>query len=105
MKETLEPKKKFTWKLLKITRRDIIAIEVLPAALVTFLCYVSYGVMLTLIPDWTTNLGIANKGLFFIVFTISSLIIRFIGGKASDKYGRTVVITLGLIFLHILKIS
>ncbi|WP_456867400.1 MFS transporter [Galbibacter sp. BG1] len=101
MKETLEPKKKFTWKLLKITRRDIIAIEVLPAALVTFLCYVSYGVMLTLIPDWTTNLGIANKGLFFIVFTISSLIIRFIGGKASDKYGRTVVITLGLIVLAI----
>ncbi|MCF8715285.1 MFS transporter [Joostella atrarenae] len=101
MKETLSPKKKFTWSLLKISRRDIIAIEVLPAGLVTFLCYASYGVMLTLIPDWTTHIGIANKGLFFIVFTISSLLIRFIAGKASDKYGRTVVITLGLVVLSV----
>ncbi|MCM5663451.1 MFS transporter [Galbibacter mesophilus] len=101
MPETLQPKKKFSWSLLKITRRDIIALEVMPAAIVTFLFYSSLGVILTLIPDWTAHLGIANKGLFFIVFTIASLVVRFLSGKASDKYGRTVIIKLGLIILAI----
>ncbi|MEL4307547.1 MFS transporter [Joostella sp. CR20] len=101
MKETLSPKKKFTWSLLKISRNDIFAMEVLPSAIVTFLCYFSYGVMLTLIPDWTSHLGIVNKGLFFIVFTIASLLVRFFAGKASDVYGRTIVITIGLVVLAI----
>ncbi|QLE03157.1 MFS transporter [Galbibacter sp. BG1] len=101
MKETLEPRKKFKWSLLKISRRDIIALEVLPAAIVTFLFYTSLGVILTLIPDWTASLGIANKGLFFIVFTISSLLVRFLSGKASDRYGRTVLIKIGLLVLAV----
>jgi hypothetical protein len=45
----------------------------------------AYGVILTLIPDWSHHLGIANKGLFFMVFTVTSLLIRFGAGKASDK--------------------
>ncbi|MDG3583429.1 MFS transporter [Galbibacter pacificus] len=101
MKETLEPKRKFSWSLLKISRRDIIAVEVFPAAILTFLCYISYGIILTLIPDWTTHLDIQNKGMFFIVFTVSSLLVRFIAGKASDKYGRTSLIFIGLIVLAI----
>ncbi|MFY0482972.1 MFS transporter [Flavobacterium sp. PLA-1-15] len=101
MKETLKQKQRFSISLLKISRKDIIAIEVLPAALITFLSYIAYGTILTLIPDWTQHLGISNKGLFFIVFTISSLLIRFLAGRASDKYGRTRVITVGLFLLVI----
>ncbi|ETN94484.1 Predicted arabinose efflux permease, MFS family [Zhouia amylolytica] len=99
MKETLESKQKFKWNLLQIQRSDIIAFEVLPAAFVVLLVYVSFGVILTLIPDWTAHLGIANKGMFFIVFTVSSLLIRFIAGKASDTYGRKILIIIGLVFL------
>jgi len=99
MKETLVVKQKFSPSLLKISRRDIIAPEVLPAAIVTFLSYVSYGAMLTLIPDWTAHLGIANKGMFFMVFTVASLLVRFGAGRASDLYGRTRVITIGLAIL------
>lgn len=101
MKETLAVKQKFSWAILKLTKNDIIAAEVLPAAIVTFLSYVAYGVILTLIPDWSQHLGIANKGLFFMVFTIASLLIRFVAGKASDKYGRIRVIKIGLVLLAI----
>lgn len=101
MKETLKYKQRFSFHILKISRKDIIAVEVLPAGIVTFLSYVSYGVILTLIPDWSDHLGIANKGLFFMVFTITSVLIRFVAGKASDKYGRLKLINIGLIFLII----
>jgi MFS family permease len=99
MKETLAVRQKFSLRLLKISRKDIIAPEVLPAAVVTFLSYIAYGAILTLIPDWTEHLGIANKGMFFMVFTLSSLLIRFVAGRASDRYGRTKVITIGLVLL------
>ena len=36
-----------------------------------------------------------------MVFTITSLLIRFVAGKASDRYGRIHVIKLGLILLVI----
>lgn len=99
MKETLKHKHLFSLHVLKISRKDIIAKEVLPAAIVTFLSYMAYGVILTLIPDWSHHLGIANKGLFFMVFTVTSLLIRFGAGKASDKYGRLKPMGIGLAIL------
>ncbi len=99
MKETLQNKQKFTFGLLKISKQDIFAKEALPAALITFLSYVAYGSILTLIPDWTEHLGFQNKGVFFIVFTISSMMVRFFAGKISDQKGRVLVIKLGLVLL------
>ncbi|AMR33082.1 MFS transporter [Mucilaginibacter sp. PAMC 26640] len=99
MKETLKVREKLNLDMFKISRKDIIAIEVLPAAIVTLLSYVSYGAILTLIPDWSHHLGIGNKGLFFMVFTIASLVIRFVAGKISDQYGRLVIIKTGLVIL------
>lgn len=101
MTETLKNKQPFRMSMLKISRKDIIAIEVLPAGIVTFLSYMAYGCILTLIPDWSQHLGIANKGMFFMVFTLSSLVIRFVAGKASDRYGRTDVLKTGLVVLII----
>ncbi|WP_282629506.1 MFS transporter [Empedobacter sedimenti] len=101
MKETLQNKQKFSFGLLKISKQDIFAKEALPAALITFLSYVAYGSILTLIPDWTEHLGFQNKGVFFIVFTISSMMVRFFAGKLSDQKGRVLVIKLGLVLLII----
>ena len=101
MTETLKNKQPFRMSMLKISRKDIIAIEVLPAGIVTFLSYMAYGCILTLIPDWSQHLGIANKGMFFMVFTLSSLVIRFVAGRASDRYGRTDVLKAGLVVLII----
>ena len=99
--ETLERKQAFSWKLLRLKRSDILAKEAFPPALVTFFAYLGFGMMLTLIPDWSSHLGFQNKGSFFIVFTVSSLVIRIFAGKVSDKYGREPLVIMGLILLII----
>ena len=99
VKETLEDKQQFKLQTLKISKSDILAKEALPAAYITFFAYLGFGVMLTLIPDWSDHLGVVNKGTFFIVFTIASLFVRLIAGKISDVYGRQIVIINGLVLL------
>ena len=101
MKESLQDKHKFSFSLLKIKRKDIVEWRVIPAALITLLSYVSYGVILTVIGDWSKYLGTNNKGLFFMVFTLTSLLIRFVAGKASDQYGRTVILKVSLVMLSV----
>jgi MFS family permease len=99
MKETIETKEKFKFSLLKLNRRELIEFRVLPGALITFLSYLSYGTILTVISDWGSHLGIVNKGLFFMVFTVSSLLIRFLSGKLSDRIGRLKIIKSSLVIL------
>jgi len=101
MKETLpvERRQRLQLASFRISRTDIIDLRVLPAAIVTVLSYVAYGVILTLIPDWTTYLGVTNRGLFFVAFTIASVAIRFFSGKLSDQYGRVPVMQWGLAIL------
>lgn len=88
LKETVRDKVKFHPRLLKLHRYEIIEKRVLNPSLVLFLTVFSFGIILTIIPDFSTHLGIENKGLFFAVFTLSSLGIRIIAGRTSDKYGR-----------------
>ena len=101
MKETVKHKQQFSASLLKISRNEIIERRVLPSALVTLLSYMSYGALLTLIPDWSEYLGVSNKGVFFMTFTISSILVRFIAGKTSDRYGRVEVIKISLLIICI----
>ncbi len=101
MKETLPDKQRFQVQHLKVGRQDIIEWKVFPAAFVTLLSYLSYGAILTLVPDWGDHIGIKNKGVFFMVFTLASLVVRFIAGKLSDRKGRETVIRGGLIMLVI----
>lgn len=104
MKETLPQKQAFRFGLLRLGRNDIVDWNVLPSALIVLLAYLSYGALLTLIPDWTHHIGISNKGFFFIVFTLSSVLVRLVAGKLSDKYGRIKVINTGLTGLAIAMI-
>ncbi|MBC7567124.1 MAG: MFS transporter [Pedobacter sp.] len=105
MKETLQNRKKLSFAAFKLSKRDIIDVKVLPAAIVTLLSYVGYGAILTLIPDWGGHLGLVNKGIFFMIFTISSLLIRFVAGKISDKHGRLNVAIAGLVILGVALIA
>jgi len=104
LKETHAQKERFHFALLKLRTKDIIEPLVMPAATVTFLGYVSYGAVLTLIPDWSEHLGVTNKGLFFIVFTVSSLLVRLVAGKVSDRKGRIYVLRIAL-FLIALSVA
>lgn len=105
MKETLAEVKPWSGSLLRISRHDIIDLRVLPAALVTVLYYLTYGVILTLIPDWSGHIGIANKGLFFVAYTLSSLAVRFLAGRISDTHGRLIVVKAGLVLLLLAMIT
>lgn len=99
MKETLQPKRQFKWKMLHISRSDILEKRAIPAGIVTLLSYSAYGVILTLIPDWSEHLGITNKGLFFTAYTLASIGIRFVSGKVSDRFGRIKVMLVGLVVI------
>ena len=94
MKETLPNKVKFSPGLLKISKSEIIEARVFSPSIVFILTGFSFGAVLTLIPDLTMNVGFSdgNKGIFFIIFVTSSLLIRFLAGKASDKFGRVIVL-------------
>ena len=96
LKETHPNKQRFHPALLKIKTKDILEPLVRPAAIVTFLSYISYGAILTLIPDWSNSLGIQNKGTFYIVFTLSSLLVRLVAGKLSDRKGRVYALKIAL---------
>ena len=88
LKETLEGKEKLARRHFRLNRYEIIEKRVLHPSFVLLLTVFSFGTVLTVIPDYSEYLGIENKGLFFAVFTLSSLGIRIIAGKTSDKYGR-----------------
>lgn len=101
LKETHPNKQRFAFSHLKLGWSDVFEPLVLPAAIVTFLGYISYGAMLTIIPDWSQHLGVANKGTFYVVFTLSSLLVRLLAGKLSDKKGRVYVLRIALILVAV----
>ncbi len=92
MKETLPNKQKMHFKLLKVKFNDFFEKDVLPVAITFLLTTIPFGIILTLIPDLSDHLGIGNRGTFFSIFVVSSITVRFIAGKVSDKYGRVPVL-------------
>jgi MFS family permease len=92
MRETLPEKKKFHFGLLRIKKKDILEPRVFPSSLVMMFNVFSFGVVLTIIPDLTIHLGLSNKGIFFAIFTIASLIVRIFAGQLSDRIGRVPVL-------------
>ena len=101
MKETLITKEPFKLSLLKIKREDLYESSVLPPSVIMILTTFSFGTIITLSPNFSGFLGIENRGLFFSFFTGSSLLVRIIGGKLSDKYGRIAVLRFSTFWLLI----
>lgn len=99
LKETLPKKTPLSWSLLRLNRHEIIEKRVLVPSAILFLAAFSFGVVLTIVPDYSAFLGIKNKGLFFAVFTLSSLGIRLLAGKTSDRYGRVPVMRVANLLL------
>lgn len=88
MKETLVQRERFSVKALAITRKDIFEPAVFAPSLVTFLCYFSFGAVATLSPDFSEHLGLQNRGYYFLVYTLTSILVRLSAGKISDRHGR-----------------
>jgi MFS family permease len=105
LKETLPQKEPLSLRLFKLEKNEILEKRVLLPSTILFLSVFSFGVVLTLIPDLSSFLGIKNKGLFFAVFTLSSLGIRLIAGRASDRVGRVKVMRVASIVMVLAMIA
>jgi len=101
LKESLENPQKIRFDHLKLQRKDIIAKEAIPVAIVALFVYFSFGILLTVTPDHAEYVGMRNKGLLFTSFTIFAVLSRAIAGKVSDHYGRIPVIKLSVILVAI----
>lgn len=101
VRETLPQRNKFSVNLLKIGRDDFFDLGVWIPCVVMVLSAYAYGAMLTLIPDFGDHTGIRNKGVLFAFFTIASLAVRLLGGKASDRYGRKNVLIVSVAMIAI----
>ncbi len=92
VKETLPNKEDFNHHHLKITRTDLYEPSVLIPCIIMALSTYSFGVMLTLIPDLSKQVGLLNKGVVFTGFTLASVAVRIVAGRMSDRYGRRLVL-------------
>ncbi len=97
LRETLEDKQRFGAHALKVYKADIIEPAALAPAVVIALSYVSFGTILTIVPDQSAHLGMANKGFFFTSFTALSVLSRLVAGRVSDRYGRVPVLKVALL--------
>jgi MFS family permease len=96
IKETLKQKYPFGLAMIKVNTADIFEPRVTAACVVMALGSYSYGAIYTVMPDFGEFVGIQNKGLLFTYLTASSLAVRLIGGKASDRWGRKPVLIFSL---------
>ncbi|TAE45930.1 MAG: MFS transporter [Bacteroidetes bacterium] len=107
--ETLEKPKPFRLSMLRMSRSDIYEPAATGPFLVIMLVSFSSGVALTLSPDLSKMVGVANKGMFFLISTLAALAVRVVAAKTSDRRGRLPVLlvsALGLaLSLFLLGIS
>jgi MFS family permease len=106
--ETLSPKKPLRLSLFRLTRSEIFDLQALRPFIVLLLQSFSSGAVLTVAPALSTALGIGNKGIFFTVYTLASLLSRIFFARTSDRQGRvpvlavsTGVLTISLVILSV----
>jgi MFS family permease len=92
IKETLPSPKKFRFSILRLKPNELFVKSSIKPAIILLLLSFASGCTLTLAPDLSDNVGLHNKGLFFAIYTATSLVIRVLAGKSSDKYGRVPVL-------------
>ncbi len=79
------------WRLLGSPRLKI-------PALVLLLVGLAFGALSTFVPLFIKSTGVdLNAGLFYTAAAIASFSVRLIAGRASDRYGRGLFITISLI--------
>lgn len=86
--ETLKDKVPFRWNLLQLKKSDVFQSSVWPVFIVTALTCWAIGFIQTLMPAITVNAGFSNKGIFFALYTSSSLLARLVLGKLTDRFSR-----------------
>jgi len=99
LKESIPVKHRFSHKLLRVKKHELVERRVLMPGIILFLVVFSSGAILALIADFTTNIGVKNKGMYMAIYILSSLVVRFMAGRWSDRFGRKLITLLGCMIL------
>lgn len=99
IKETLTHNVPFKLKMLNLRKEDLAEKRVWLPAIVMFLMVFSFGTILTIGFDLAEHLKAPNKGSILMIMTLSSVLIRVVAGKFSDRYGRKTAMIFGLVSL------
>jgi MFS family permease len=99
LRETLQERQRLHPSVLKIHWADWFEPRVLMPCVVMVLCMYAYGTLLTMMPDLGASVGMKNKGMLFTYLTAASVIVRLLGGKASDRWGRKPVLLVSTLFI------
>ncbi len=86
---------------LNIFKGGILEKSAWPAAFFLLPVSAAFGVFLTITPDFVDALGYKYKGLFNTIIVAASILMRFVAGRASDKYGREPLLVIGGFLLFI----
>ncbi|MDG1915817.1 MAG: MFS transporter [Crocinitomix sp.] len=78
---------------------EIFAPEVMNPSVIMFLTAMCSGTYMMVVPDFSTHLGMDNKGMFYLVNVAFTVITRFVAGKYYDKYGAHRNLNIGLFLL------
>lgn len=79
------------WRLLISPRLRIPAIVLLLVGL-------AFGTLSTFVPLFIKSIGVdLNAGLFYTATAIASFAVRLVAGRASDRYGRGLIISISLV--------
>ncbi len=103
MKETLPNPQKFAFSQLKLKKQDLYEPTILPVFYVFVLASFASGVAITLTPLMSRGFGI-NKGLFFMIYTLASILIRLLASRVSDTRGRVPVLMVSCTVLAVSSI-
>jgi MFS family permease len=101
LEETLpraRPVRKSDFNLL---RGPLIDPQAWPAAVLLLPIAFAFGVYLTITPDFVEHLGYVYKGSFNTIIVASSISMRLIAGRVSDRRGRIPVLFVGTVLMAI----
>jgi Arabinose efflux permease len=70
-------------------------------AFLFFIIATTYSTIMIFLPPYASSLGIRNIGLFFIVIALAMTFTRLTTGRIADRFGRNILIVVGLILLTI----
>jgi len=101
LKETIPKKEKVNTSIRQVKVSDVLERSALPTSIIMVLDTFSFGVILTVAPDYVKSMGFQYKGIFNAVFVLASISMRFFAGHASDRFGRVPLLRTGTVLLVI----
>ncbi len=96
IKEEPPIKKELKLKNIVPQLNEIFAPEVIQPTVIMLLTAIFAGQFYLLVPDMSSHFGMAEKGLYWGIFTASTIGVRFFAGRFADKFGRRINILIGL---------